>query len=481
MQVGLGTYRLGFGAHILPPCIGAPITAETSTCRVIGRVQNLPRRTVVQENHSAVRPVFNTMTSSVVTQRTRWFVAAAAVGMHGSIGAVYAYSVYTKPLMAALGWRYEQVTLAFSLAIVCLGLSAAFLGRVIEQRGPRQAGMFAALCYGGGLMLAGLAVSLRSPVLFYLGYGVVGGLGLGVGYLTPVATLIRWFPDRRGLATGLAIMGFGFGALLAGPLMVRLIEAVGLARTFGLLGGGYLLVMIGCAQLLRRPPEGWCPAGWTGTAHDPLHNAPSASTVGNSSPWQLIATRRFALLWLLFFIQVTCGIAVISAASPMAQEIAGLSTAQAATMVGLMGLFNGLGRLGWSSFSDVIGRPATFMTFCVVQGAMFLVLPLLTQPVAFQLALFLIISCYGGGFATMPAYLGDLFGTRQLAVIYGYILTAWSAAGIAGPMLAAAVRSHTGGFLGTLHYGAAGFAVALVLAVLLRIEQRQAGVVPVST
>ena len=418
--------------------------------------------------------------SSPITQRTRWFVAAAAVGIHGSIGAVYAYSVYTKPLMTALGWRYEQVTLAFSLAIGCLGLSAAFLGRVIEQRGPRQAGRFAALCYGGGLMIAGLAIALRSPVLFYLGYGVLGGLGLGVGYLTPVATLVKWFPDRRGLATGLAIMGFGFGALVAGPLVVWLIAAAGLARTFVLLGGGYLTVMLVCAQFLLRPPEGWGPLGWTGSTHDPLHGAAvSADATANLSPRQILLTPRFGLLWLLFFIQVTCGITVISAASPMAQEIAGLSAAQAASMVGLMGLFNGLGRIGWSSFSDVIGRPATFMTFCVVQGLAFFALPLITQPVAFQLTVFLIISCYGGGFATLPAYLGDLFGTRQLAVVYGYMLTAWSAAGVVGPMFAAAVRSHSGGFSGTLRYGAAGFVVALVLALLIRFDQRRATVVAV--
>lgn len=412
--------------------------------------------------------------SALVTSRTRWFAAAAAVGSHASIGAVYAYSVYTKPLMAALSWRYEQVTLAFSLAIACLGLSAAFLGKTIEQRGPRKAGTFAALCYGGGLLLAGFAVSLKSPVLFYLGYGVLGGIGLGVGYLTPVATLVKWFPDRRGLATGLAIMGFGFGALLAGPLVVKLIAATNLARTFMLMGGGYMAVMLICAQVLRRPPESWAPPGWTGT----VAVTASSSTVASMAPREALFSARFVLLWLLFFIQVTCGIAIISAASPMAQEIAGLTAAQAATMVGVMGLFNGLGRLGWSSFSDVIGRPATFMTFCVVQGIAFLLLPQVTHPFVFQGMVFLIISCYGGGFATLPAYVGDLFGGKNLSVIYGYLLTAWSAAGIAGPMLAAKVRAHTGGFDGLLRHAALGFAVALVLAVLICAGQRRATLRP---
>lgn len=412
--------------------------------------------------------------SSIISSRTRWFVAAAAVGIHGSIGAVYAYSVYTKPVMAALGWRYEQVTLAFSLAIGCLGLSAAFLGRFIERWGPRKSGMMAAVCYGGGLLLAGLAISLRSPLLFYFGYGVLGGLGLGVGYLTPVATLVKWFPDRRGLATGLAIMGFGFGALLAGPLAVRLIAGVGLANTFFLLGGGYFTVMMLSARVLAVPPGGWRPAGWIEKS-DGKTQSKAASAEGLSAR-QAVATPRFGLLWLLFFIHVTCGIAVISSASPMAQEIAGLSATQAAAMVGLMGLFNGLGRIGWSSFSDVIGRPATFVAFCVVQGLAFFALPMITHPLVFQLTLFLIISCYGGGFATMPAYLSDLFGTRQLAIIYGYMLTAWSAAGVVGPMLTAMVRAHSGGFGGTLRYGAAGFVIALGLALLIRLDQKRATV-----
>jgi OFA family oxalate/formate antiporter-like MFS transporter len=424
-----------------------------------------------------------------ITSLTRWLVAAAAVGIHGSIGAVYAYSVYTKPVMAALGWRYEQVTLAFSLAIACLGLSAAFLGRFVERWGPHKSGMIAAACYGGGLLLTGLAITLRSPGLFYFGYGVIGGIGLGVGYITPVATLVKWFPDRRGLATGLAIMGFGFGALLAGPLAVRLIAAAGLANTFFILGGGYFIVMMRSARVLAAPPEGWRPDGWidgaaTSTPPEVRPHAPATekdvTTPSNRSPAadlsarEAVLTPRFILLWLLFFIQVTCGIAVISAASPMAQEITGLSATQAAAMVGLMGLFNGLGRIGWSSFSDVVGRPATFMAFCIIQGLAFFALPLITHPFLFQATLFLIISCYGGGFATMPAYLSDLFGTKNLAIIYGYMLTAWSAAGVAGPLLTAAVRAHTGGFEGTLRYGSIGFAVALVLAVLVRLDQKRA-------
>lgn len=409
-----------------------------------------------------------------ITPLTRWLVATSAVGIHGSIGAIYAYSVYTKPVMEALSWRYQQVTFAFSLAIACLGLSAAFLGRFVGGWGPRKSGMLAATGYGGGLLLAGLAIRLRSPELFYFGYGILGGVGLGIGYITPVATLVKWFPDRRGLATGLAIMGFGFGALLAGPVAVRLIAAIGLENTFYVFGVGYFGVMMISAFILAAPPEGWRPAGWEPATMTSTSSSAVHPVARDYTPREALLTPRFTLLWLLFFIQVTCGIAVISAASPMAQEIAKLTTTQAAAMIGLMGLFNGLGRIGWSSASDLIGRPATFLAFCIVQGVAFFVLPSISHPLLFQATVFLIISCYGGGFATMPAYLSDLFGTKSLAVIYGYMLTAWSAAGIAGPMLTASIRAHTGGFEGTLRYGAVGFAVALVLAVLVRLDQKRA-------
>lgn len=413
-------------------------------------------------------PRFSSMSSvSSASLKNRWLIAACAVGIHISIGAVYAYSVYTKPLEASLGWGKTQVTIAFSLAIGFLGLSAAFLGRWVERRGPRTGGRLAAVFYGGGLLVAGLAVMFRSLPLFYLGYGVLGGIGLGVGYITPVATLVKWFPDRRGLATGLAIMGFGFGAFLGGPLAVALIGGMGLAKTFLLLGVGYGLLMLASAQYLAPPPEGWSPAaGGTDAVK------PTAVKDGLTAK-EAVRTLRFGLLWMIFFVNVTCGIAVISAASPLGQEIAGLSVVQATTMVGLMGLFNGLGRIGWSALSDYLGRPATYLVFFVLEGAAFLVLPSLGQAVLFQAVLFLIISCYGGGFATMPAYLGDLFGTKELSAIYGYLLTAWSAAGVAGPMLAAAVRQATGSYAGTLRGFTAGFGVAIALTLWLMWAQRR--------
>jgi len=416
--------------------------------------------------------------------RNRWLVAAAAVGIHISIGAVYAYSVYVKPLEETLGWGKTQVTVAFSLAIGCLGLSAAFLGRWVERKGPRMGGRVAALFYGCGLLLAGLAVTQESRALFYLGYGVLGGIGLGVGYITPVGALVKWFPDRRGLATGLAIMGFGFGAFLGGPLAVALISAYGLAKAFFILGAGYGVLMLVSAQYLAAPPEGWSLAGAKTSGENAqasaIKNAETASATSSAvvalSPREALATTRFYLLWAIFFVNVTCGIALISAASPLGREIAGLTIAQATTMVGLMGLFNGLGRIGWSTLSDYLGRPGTYLLFFAFEGVAFYLLPNLSNAFAFQAVLFLIISCYGGGFATLPAYVGDMFGTKNLSAIYGYLLTAWSAAGILGPLLAAAVRERTGSFASTLQGFACGFVVAIALTLWLVIEQRRVSV-----
>jgi MFS transporter, OFA family, oxalate/formate antiporter len=405
--------------------------------------------------------------------KNRWLIAASAVGIHVSIGAVYAFSVYTKPLRESFGWSYEKIGLAFSIAIVFLGLSAAFLGRFIERRGPRAGAMLSATCYAGGLILSGLAMRTESVVLFYLGYGVLGGIGLGVGYISPVSTLVKWFPDRRGMATGLAIMGFGFGALLGGPAIGALIGGVGLAATFWIQAAVYFAVMMASARYIAPPPADWRPPGMANRPGTVLQGGALATDLAQLRANEAIRTRRFYFLWVMLFINVTCGIAVLSVASPMAQEIAGLTAVQAATMVGLLGLFNGIGRITWASFSDVIGRPATYMAFFALQIGAFLVLPSLTQALFFQVVLFLIMTCYGGGFATIPAYIGDLFGTKELSAIHGYLLTAWSAAGIAGPMTVAAVRDHTGSFGGTLYLFAGLFVVALVVSIWLYADIRR--------
>ncbi|MEM6831289.1 MAG: OFA family MFS transporter [Bacteroidota bacterium] len=398
--------------------------------------------------------------------KNRWLIAASAVGIHISIGAVYAYSVLKKPLLASLGWEFKETAWAFSIAILFLGLSAAFLGRKVERMGPRKSGMLSASFYGAGLIISGLAMQLGDLYLFYVGYGVVSGIGLGIGYICPVSTLVKWFPDRRGLATGLAIMGFGFGALMASSIIQYLIETVGLSATFYILGGSYFTIMMSSAQYLAPPPAGWVPKGFTEDEH--ATGKKIKKDLAQVSSIEALSTVRFYYLWMMLFLNVTCGIAVISIASPLSQEIAGLTPVAAAAMVGAMGLFNGLGRIGWASFSDVIGRPMTYTIFFFIQIIAFFLLPKTTNALLFQGMVFLILTCYGGGFSSIPAYIGDVFGTKNLSAIHGNVLTAWAAAGLAGPQLSAYVRASTGSYVQTLYIFAGLFVVALVVSVLIQ-------------
>lgn len=398
--------------------------------------------------------------------KNRWLIALAAVGIHISIGSVYAWSVFTNPIQEQFGWDLSAVQLTFSIAIVFLGLSAAFMGHFVEKYGPRKSGLVAATFFGAGLIGAGFAINMESIGLLYFTYGALGGIGLGVGYITPVSTLIKWFPDRRGLATGLAIMGFGFSAMIASPIMANLIGSVGLANTFFTLGIVYFIVMICSALYLERPPAGYMEDFKT-------DGKKVSADLSQLTANEAVKTRRFWYLWVMLFINITCGIAILSVASPMAQEIAGLSAAAAATMVGLMGVFNGLGRIGWASISDYLGRPNVYTAFFIIQIASFFVLPSITHAILFQAVLFLILTCYGGGFASVPAYIGDLFGTKQLGAIHGYILTAWAAAGVAGPIIAAWVRETTNSYAGTLYIFGFMFIVALIVSLVIRIDIKQ--------
>ncbi len=403
--------------------------------------------------------------------KNRWLIAASAVGVHVSIGAVYAYSVFKKPLLAELGWEPTQTAWAFSIAILFLGLSAAFLGPMVERMGPRKSGMLSAVFYSSGLIVAGLGVSMNQLYVFYLGYGAIAGVGLGVGYICPVSTLVKWFPDRRGLATGLAIMGFGFGALLASSLIQYLITHFGISTTFYVLGCSYFVVMMASAQYLAPPPEDWEPEGFSEAKA--AGKVKKTEDLAQLSSIEALGTIRFYYLWIMLFINITCGIAVISVASPMSQEIAGLTPAAAATMVGLMGLFNGIGRISWASFSDIIGRPMTYTAFFMIQIVAFFVLPKTTSSFLFQAVVFLILTCYGGGFSSIPAYIGDVFGTKRLSAIHGNILTAWAAAGLVGPLIAARVRETTGSYEQTLQIFAGFFVFALVCSVLIQINIRK--------
>ena len=362
--------------------------------------------------------------------RNRYGVALAGVVLHLMIGGVYAWSVFTKPIAQQTGWREASVSFAFSLAIFCLGMSAAFMGRLVEKFGPTVTGTISAIFYGSGIMLTGVAIHTHQLWLLYLAYGVIGGLGLGSGYVTPVSTIIRWFPDKRGLATGLAIMGFGFAALLTGPIAQQLMSNVGLSATFYILGAFYLVVMLIAAQFIKKPRPNELPAAI----------AQKASRVSLTNGQQLTAneavkTRTFAFLWLMFFINITTGIGLVSAASPMAQEMTKMSAATAAVMVGILGLFNGFGRLIWATLSDWIGRPLTYSLIFIVDIIMLIILIFCQVSAIFAIALCLLLSCYGAGFSVIPAYLGDVFGTKELGAIHGYVLTAWAVAGMVGPVL----------------------------------------------
>jgi MFS transporter, OFA family, oxalate/formate antiporter len=404
--------------------------------------------------------------------KNRWLIAAAAVGVHASIGSVYAFSVFKKPLGQLIETASDnQIAMTFSLAIFFLGISAAIMGHFVEKHGPRKSGLLAAGFFGGGLLVAGFGAWIENLYIIWLGYGVLGGIGLGIGYITPVSTLIKWFPDRRGLATGLAIMGFGFGAMVGAPVFNYIIESFGIdnggiAYTWFIMGVIYLVVMMASALYLERPPQGWMPETMKNAVDSGKQKV--VDDLSQQTANEAVKTMPFYGLWVMMFINISCGIGVIYSASPLAQESIGLSAGEAAAVVGLMSLFNGLGRIGWASFSDVLGRGNTYLTFFVIQVVAFILLPNITSVVLFQVVLFTILTCYGGGFATLPAFIGDLFGTKQLGAIHGYVLTAWAAAGLAGPQINAYLHHKTGSYETTMYIFAGTFIVAMAVSIAMK-------------
>lgn len=400
--------------------------------------------------------------------KNRWLIALAAVGIHISIGSVYAWSVFTSPIQDQFGWGLKEVSWTFSLAILFLGLSAAFLGHFVEKFGPRISGTISAIFFGIGIAGSGLAIQFESVLLLYLFYGVLGGIGLGIGYITPVSTLVKWFPDRRGLATGLAIMGFGFAAMISSPIINKLIVSVGIANTFYILGFTYFVLIISSAQYLAKPSDDYMPAGLK--VLEESGKSRVKEDLSQLTANEAVKTLRFWALWVMLFINITCGIAILSVASPMAQELVGMSATTAATMVGIMALFNGSGRLIWASISDYIGRANVYTLFFVIQIAAFFILPSIISASIFAIFVCIIMTCYGGGFSTIPAYIGDLFGVKQLGAIHGYILTAWAAAGLVGPIFVSWIRETTGSYQGTLIVFSILFLVALSISLLIRLD-----------
>lgn len=401
--------------------------------------------------------------------KNRWLIALSAIGIHISIGSVYAYSVITNPVKEIFDVEGSTINWAFKLAIFFLGMSAAFLGSWVEKVGPKVSGIAAGIFYGIGILGSGLAVYLESLTLFYLCYGIIGGIGLGLGYITPVSTLVKWFPDKRGLATGMAIMGFGFSALLFGPIMQSLFESVGISNAFFILGVVYMSLILASAFYIERPPEGYLPKGYRAEDSKTLK-----ADISNSTSKEALGSRRFYYIWIMMFINITCGIAIIAAASPMVQEKLSYTPMQAATVVGLIGIFNGLGRVIWSGLSDYLGRANTYVLFFAFQILAFYFLPQITTEIFFLIILFTVITMYGGGFATLPAFLGDLFGTKQLGAIHGLVLASWGIAGIVGPTIYDVVLKYTGSLDITLKVFSGLFLIALIVSLLMKRSVTQA-------
>ena len=374
--------------------------------------------------------------NSSATSFSRWFIPIGAVAVHICIGSVYAWSTFNRPIQSlfpAEPWWFSPPYTTFTAALVLLGLSAAFGGPWVERRGPRAAATAAALFFGIGLTIGGIGLAVRQPILVFLGMGVVGGIGCGLGYIAPVSTLVKWFPDRRGMATGMAIMGFGGGAFLAASSNAFFIEKLGVANTVIGFGITYLVIMLAGARILRRPPTGWKPSGWT-----PPTTTHRMITDRSVSRNQAVRTTQFYLLWAILFINVTAGIGILAQASPMIQDLFSKTPAQAAFIVSVISIFNAGGRFFWASSSDYIGRRNTYTLFFVVQFCLFVLIPGLAAsgnwPV-FLGSLFIVFTMYGGGFATIPAFLADIFGPENVGAIHGATLTAWSAAAVAGPVI----------------------------------------------
>lgn len=406
--------------------------------------------------------------------RRRW-IAMAAVVMQLCLGTVYAWSIFKKPMMASHGWSETVTQGAFMIYAVMFAISVAAGGALVDRKGPRLVGLIGAALFGSGLILAGYANTVQSVPLLYVAYGLIAGLGGGFGYVTPVATLIRWFPDKRGLVTGLAVMGYGLGSFVMGNVGPFLILSLGVARVFFLWGAVSLLLVSGAVLFLHSPPSGWAPAG---TGPDLPAGTPPAPSLTFS---QAIRTRRFWILWVMLFITVSAGLGLISQLSPMAQDvmisgISGVATPQkmdaiviaSGGIVAMAALFNGAGRLLWAWLSDAMGRWRVFAILFITQAAGYLLLAQSTHIAVFSLASFCVMACYGGGLACMPAFAADEFGHTHIGKIYGVIFSACGLGGIAGPFMLALIKDMTGGFAAALHIEAAFLAAGFLLALSLR-------------
>ncbi len=378
-----------------------------------------------------------------------------------ALGAVYAWSVFRVPLSKQFGWSISQVTLTFTIAIFVLGFASFFGGQWLNRSGPRVVAMTGGALYGIGVFLA--SFSAYKLWWLYISYGLIGGIGLGFGYIVPVAVLVKWFPDKRGLITGIAVGGFGAGALVTAPVASRVIQSVGVLSTFTYLGVAYLIVAVIAGWFMQNPPAGYQPAGWT----------PSASVTAQRATRdyvlrEALKTWQWWALWLLLFLNTSAGISLISQEAPMFQEFAKITAVVAAGMVGIVSIGNGVGRVFWAWVSDFATRRMTFLVMFALQVLLFWFLPTLHATVPITIVSFIILMCYGGGFGTMPAFAADYFGAKNVGPIYGLMLTAWSFASAFGPLLIANLRESSGSYSGGLHVIAGVLLISMVLPFIVR-------------
>jgi len=404
--------------------------------------------------------------------KNRWLIALAAIGIQISIGSIYAWSMLNAPLLAH--WEMDsqhlsRITWTFTISVFFYGFSSAFLGKYVQQMGPKKAGQLAALLFGLGMLGTGMAIQMKWLWGLYIFYGAIGGTGVSIGYIAPVATLVKWFPDKRGFATGLAIMGFGFASFIASYFMAFLlnIEAIGLEGLFYVLGLGYGGIILLSANYLAPPPKDYHPDSKRG----PQEQEQGQKAMAELSAKAVLKTPHFYVLWLMLFIIITAGIGVISVAKDMAAIR--MSAMAATSTVAIMGIFNGLGRIAWSSFSDLIGRPLTWVLFFAIQTPLFFLLPQLQHPFLFQMAVFLIMTCYGGSLASIPAYLSDRFGSKELATIHGYILTTLALAALTGVPLTSWIYDQTNSFDATMRIFGLALAITSLLSVLMLVQMKK--------
>lgn len=390
----------------------------------------------------------------------RWPIVVASVVMQMALGAFYTWSVFRIPLAKQFGWSISQIALAFTLSVLGLGFGCFWGGLLMNRTGPRVAAWLGGFLWGTGVFLA--SFSGHRLWWLYLSYGVIGGSGLGCGYIVPVAVLVKWFPDRRGLMTGLAVGGFGGGTLVVAPIATRLIERVGPMPTFAYLGIGYLVVTLIAASFMKNPPVGWTPEGWAPTAKHIAQRAAKDYTLAEA-----VKTRQFWALCALLSLNSIAGISVASQAAPIFQEMGKVTAVMAATMVGIASITNGGGRIFWAWVSDLTTRKTALFVMFLVQAILFWVFAGLDSAILLGIVASIILSCYGGGYGVMPAFAADYFGAKNVSSIFGLMMIPWAFAAAFGPLLFAYMRQISGGYGGALHVMAAVMAVSMILPIVV--------------